>query len=235
MVYSWAEHVFILEHYFALKLYAAVHEAFSSTKYYNNSKTSNKILGHRKCLWQETCKMLCNIEETLARTQQLLYCKSPLVSTFLGRTFGNGDLQTLPCKTSSCGHFSKKEFIQIMHKAWTNWNTILSRLLPTMTQKHFEKWQYQIKSRTYHPIHPSRLAVTVYWKCKKSEKIHSLVSDREQEILWIKVLRTWITIYLYFRRGFLTLVKVQTITFMIRIFVWSTTTDFYRKNNSWVL
>jgi hypothetical protein len=55
-VYSWAEHVFILEHYFSSKSFAAVRDAFSSA--YHDKEvlnkttppTGNKILGHRICL-----------------------------------------------------------------------------------------------------------------------------------------------------------------------------------------
>jgi hypothetical protein len=40
MVYSWAESVFILEHYFASKLFAAVCEAFSNA--YPDKEVPNK-------------------------------------------------------------------------------------------------------------------------------------------------------------------------------------------------
>jgi hypothetical protein len=60
MVYSRAERVFILEHYFALKPSAAVREAF--TNVYPDKEapnkttpTGNKVSGHRKCLRQEKC------------------------------------------------------------------------------------------------------------------------------------------------------------------------------------
>jgi hypothetical protein len=56
MIYSQAERVFILHHYFALKSHAAVHEAFSSAQHDKEvwSKTAadqlvNKMFGHRKC------------------------------------------------------------------------------------------------------------------------------------------------------------------------------------------
>jgi hypothetical protein len=57
MVYSLAEHVFILEHYFTLKFFATVHEAFSNAYPEKEvpNKTDNRILGHRKCLRQEMC------------------------------------------------------------------------------------------------------------------------------------------------------------------------------------
>jgi hypothetical protein len=45
MVYSRAERVFILEHYFASKLYAAVREAFSNA--YPDKEVPNKTTIHR--------------------------------------------------------------------------------------------------------------------------------------------------------------------------------------------
>jgi hypothetical protein len=45
------KNVFILENYFVLKLFAAVHEAFNNV--YSDKEVPNKtiqILGHRKCL-----------------------------------------------------------------------------------------------------------------------------------------------------------------------------------------
>jgi hypothetical protein len=58
---------FILEHYFASKSFAAVREAFSNA-YHDTEEpnkitpTGNKILGHRKCLRQETSavKLFCS-------------------------------------------------------------------------------------------------------------------------------------------------------------------------------
>jgi hypothetical protein len=60
MVYSRAERVFILEHYFASKSFAAVHEAFSNA--YSDREVPNKTIIHRLvtefrntgsvCLWQ---------------------------------------------------------------------------------------------------------------------------------------------------------------------------------------
>jgi hypothetical protein len=57
MVYSRAERVFILEHYFASKSFAAIREVFSSA--YPDKEVPNKttihrlvtISGHRKCLY----------------------------------------------------------------------------------------------------------------------------------------------------------------------------------------
>jgi hypothetical protein len=72
-------------------------------------------------------------------TQQLLYCNNSLVSVLLGVGFGRRDLQTLPRQTSFLCGFLKEEFIRITHEAWRNWNTILNRRLPTITQKYFEK------------------------------------------------------------------------------------------------
>jgi hypothetical protein len=110
--------VFILEHYFASKSFTAVREAFSNVfadkEVPSKTRTHRlvtKVSGHRKCLRQES--------EALA--------------------FGHRDLQTLPCHTSFCADFSKKEFIRITHEAWRNWNTILNRLLPTLTWKDFAK------------------------------------------------------------------------------------------------
>jgi hypothetical protein len=45
MVYSLAEHVFILIHYFTLKLFAAVHEAFSNA--YPDKEALNKTTLHQ--------------------------------------------------------------------------------------------------------------------------------------------------------------------------------------------
>jgi hypothetical protein len=45
MVYSRAERVFILEHYFASKSFAAVREAFSNA--YSDKEVSNKTTIHR--------------------------------------------------------------------------------------------------------------------------------------------------------------------------------------------
>jgi hypothetical protein len=45
MVYSRAEHVFILEHYFASKSFAAVREAFSNA--YPDKEVPNKTPTHR--------------------------------------------------------------------------------------------------------------------------------------------------------------------------------------------
>jgi hypothetical protein len=45
MVYSQAEHVFILEHYFALISFAAVREAFS--KAYPTKEVPNKTIVHQ--------------------------------------------------------------------------------------------------------------------------------------------------------------------------------------------
>jgi hypothetical protein len=45
MVYSCAGHVFILEYYFALKLFAAVHEAFNIV--YSEKEEPNKTTIHQ--------------------------------------------------------------------------------------------------------------------------------------------------------------------------------------------
>jgi hypothetical protein len=60
VMYSWAERVFILEHYFASKSFAAVREAFSNA--YPDKEVPNKTIVHRLvtkfrdtgsvCLWQ---------------------------------------------------------------------------------------------------------------------------------------------------------------------------------------
>jgi hypothetical protein len=44
MVYSRAERVFILEHYFALKSFAAVREAFNKDKEVLNETTMHRLL-----------------------------------------------------------------------------------------------------------------------------------------------------------------------------------------------
>jgi hypothetical protein len=44
MVYSWSEHVFILEHYFTSKLFAAVHGAFRNV--YPDKEVQNKTTMH---------------------------------------------------------------------------------------------------------------------------------------------------------------------------------------------
>jgi murein L,D-transpeptidase YafK len=79
MVYSQAKRVFILEHYFALKMYAAVHDAFSNA--YPYKKVLNKTTTHqpvtkywdtgsvcdRKYVQRQTSltgEMLRNVEET---------------------------------------------------------------------------------------------------------------------------------------------------------------------------
>jgi hypothetical protein len=81
MVYSRAERVFILEHYFASKSFAAVYEAFS--KMYPDKEVRNKTTVHRlvtkfrdtgsvfdrKCVRSRTVltgETLRNLEETLA-------------------------------------------------------------------------------------------------------------------------------------------------------------------------
>jgi hypothetical protein len=51
--------------------------------------------------------------------------------------------------TSLCREFSIKEFIGITREAWRNWNTILNRLLRTLTQKQFEKSQKHTKKGRY--------------------------------------------------------------------------------------
>jgi hypothetical protein len=70
---------------------------------------------------------------------RLLHFKSSVVSALLGVAFGHRDLQTLPCLGSLCGDFSKKEFIGITNEVWGNLNTMLNRLLQTLTQKYFTK------------------------------------------------------------------------------------------------
>jgi hypothetical protein len=50
MVYSRAESVFILEHYFASKSFAAVHEAFSNA--YPDKEVPNKTTVHRLVIFR---------------------------------------------------------------------------------------------------------------------------------------------------------------------------------------
>jgi hypothetical protein len=71
MIYSQAEGVFILHHYFALKSHA-VHETFSNAQPDKEvwSKTMadqlvNKMFGHRKCLSE-----LCSLSDKMVEIQQ---------------------------------------------------------------------------------------------------------------------------------------------------------------------
>jgi hypothetical protein len=124
--------VFILEHYFASKSFAAVREAFSNahpdkevpnktiirrlvTKFrVTGSVRDTKHVRRRTVLTGET---LQKVEETLARLQPL-YCKCPLVNALL--VFGQRDLRTLPRQTYFCGDFSKKDFTRIIHEGCRN-------------------------------------------------------------------------------------------------------------------
>jgi hypothetical protein len=65
------------------------------------------------------------------RDQQLLYCKSSLVSAWPPRS------PDLTPPHFVLWDFSKKEFIRIIHEAWSKLKTKLNKLLPTLTQKHF--------------------------------------------------------------------------------------------------
>jgi hypothetical protein len=61
MVYLQAERAIILEHYFATKSFAAVHEALSNA-YPDNTPTGNKVSGLRKCLQRETCPVSDSVD-----------------------------------------------------------------------------------------------------------------------------------------------------------------------------
>jgi hypothetical protein len=64
MVYSRAEHLFILEHHFEWKSFAALCEAFSNA-YTSQGLQDNdwlKYFGTRKCLRQETCSTLNSVD-----------------------------------------------------------------------------------------------------------------------------------------------------------------------------
>jgi hypothetical protein len=119
MVYSRAESVLILEHYFQSKWFAAVREAFSNA--YPDKAVPNKTTIHRLVTTFWDTGSVCNRKHVrrrtlltgerdcghrhvgprpTLRTQELLYCKSPLVRALLGAASGHRDLQTLPRQTS---------------------------------------------------------------------------------------------------------------------------------------
>jgi hypothetical protein len=109
--------VFVLEHYFASKSFAAIRVAFSIA--YPDKKVPKETTIHRLATTFRDTGNVCdgkrvrrravlkdetlrNVEETM-RKLQLLFCKSSLLSALLGVAFGHRDLQT-----SFCGDFSEK-------------------------------------------------------------------------------------------------------------------------------
>jgi hypothetical protein len=149
MAYSRVERVFIFEHYFASKLFAAVREAFSNA--YPDKEVANKTTIHwlvtefrdrwSVCdtsgvglCWQMRRSATLNTSASAAEIFQ-----NTVSAKWIICAFGHHDLQTLWCQTFFCGDFSKKESIWTVHEAWRNRNTIFHRLLPTLTQKHFAK------------------------------------------------------------------------------------------------
>jgi hypothetical protein len=66
VLYSRAERLFILEHYFLSQSFAAVSEAFN--KAYPDKEVQNRIYGHRKCLY------LTNAHRATKQKKLRLYC-----------------------------------------------------------------------------------------------------------------------------------------------------------------
>jgi hypothetical protein len=139
------ECVFILEHYFASKSFAAVREAFSNAcpdKKIRNKTTIHELLTkfrdrkERDCCFQR--------DGATAHTANT----TALLQEFFGEsTVGRGlwpqrppDLTLLTSFWRGGGGVpSKEEFIRITHETCRNWNTILNRRLPTLKQKYFAK------------------------------------------------------------------------------------------------
>jgi hypothetical protein len=66
MMYEQAEHVLILEHYFTLKSFSYIYEAFSNAHFDKEVPkktliTGNKISGHRKCLSATSANHVTNL------------------------------------------------------------------------------------------------------------------------------------------------------------------------------
>jgi hypothetical protein len=147
---SCVECVFILEHYFEAKSFAAVSEAFSNA--YREKEVPSKTTMYRMVTtFSDTGSsdvIHFSVEENErdcwfqhdGATANIANATTVLLQEFFGeRIVGRGHrgLQTSPRQTSFCQDFSKKGFIRITHEAWKKLN--LNRLLPILTQKHFAK------------------------------------------------------------------------------------------------
>jgi hypothetical protein len=78
MAYSRAEHVFILEHYFATKSFAAVREAFSNA--YRDKEVPNKTIHQVVTTFRET-ESVCVPERRWWTSAIKLFCNFFLITT----------------------------------------------------------------------------------------------------------------------------------------------------------